>query len=224
MTSVVSSGVRQRWMLVLALGGCLVTGVLMGRNDTRAAEGAAAAPAKGAVVGVVDMFTVLNESRMYKDLKEKLKAGAESKRQEAKRREQAAKEAQEMVEAFKRTAPEFRDKFKAFVDAAVDYNAFVRLSQAEQILLLNKGTWQVYQSILDTIKEVAKANGVELVLYQDDFEPNLQDTEQLLGQIRQRKVLHASEKVDLTQAVLKQFDAKYRKARAAGNGAGQKGG
>lgn len=199
-------------MLIPALGGCLVVGLLMGRNDTRAAEGAAAGTQT--VVGVVDLFTVLNESRMYKDLKEQLKNGAEAKRKEAKRREQTAKEAQEMVEAFKRTAPEFRGKFKAFVDAAIDYNAFVRLSQAEQILLLNKGTWQVYQSILETVGKTAKEKGVDLVLYLDDFEPNLQDTQKMLGQIRQRKILHSSSRIDLTKTVLEQFDAEYRKARA----------
>jgi len=222
MTKKLSSSVSSRWMMILALGGCLLAGVLMGRGGTRAAENAAAG--KAPVFAVVDLFSVLNTSRMYKDLKEELKKGAEDKRNEAQRREQAAKEAQEMAGAFKRTAPEFRDKFNAFVRAAVDYNAYVRLSQAEQILLLNKGTWEVYQAILETVKTVAEENGVDVVLYLDDFEPNLQDTQQLLGQIRQRKVLHASASTDLTQQVLERFDANYRKARAAKEGGGKKGG
>jgi Skp family chaperone for outer membrane proteins len=201
-----------RWMLGVALGGCALAGLLVGRTDTRAAESAAAA-SKAAVIGVVDLFSVLNESRMYKDLKEELKKAADEKKAEAGKREDRAKQAQETVEAFKRTAPEFRDKFKAFVDAAVDYNAYVRLSQADQVLMLNRGTWRVYQAILETIKAVAKDRGVDLVLYLDDFEPNIEDTQRLLGQIRQRKVLHASPEINLTQAVLERFDADYQKGR-----------
>ncbi len=214
MRSIVTSRVSSGWMLALLLGGALLLGVLTGRNDTRAAEGAAGG--KPIVVATVDLFYVLNESRMYKDMKERIKSSADEKRKEAQRREEAAKQAQETMEAFKRTAPGFREKFKNFVDTAVDYNAYVKLSQAEQILLLNKGTWQVYQSIMDVIKEVARENGIDVVLYEDEFEPNLQDTQQLLGQIRQRKVLHASANVDLTKKVLERFDVHYRKAKAAG--------
>jgi len=207
MRSMLSSSVSSRWVLIVAMGGFLLAGVLMGRNDTQAAQGAAAAKP---VVAVVDLFAVLNESRMYKDLKERLKSSADTKREEARKREQAAKQAQETMEAFKRTAPEFPGKFDAFVKSAVDYNAYVRLSQAEQVLLLNKGTWEVYRGILATVKEVADKNGVDVVLYLDDFEPNIQDTQALLGQIRQRKVLHAAASTDLTKAVLAQFDANYR--------------
>jgi hypothetical protein len=206
----------------VALGGCLLASVLMDRSDTRAAEGAA--EGKPLNVAVVDLFTVLKESRMYKDLLEQLKEGNEANKTEAARREEAAREAQEMTKAFHRSAPEFREKFKAFVDAAVDYNVFVRLTQSEQILLLNKGTWGVYQSILDVVKEVSKERGIDMVLYMDDFQPNLQDTEQLLAQIRQRKVLHASEKIDLSKAVLDRFNANYRKTRAKKGAAGKKGG
>jgi len=151
---------------------------------------------------------------MYKDLKEELKQSADEKKNEASRREDRAKQAQQTMEAFKRTAPEFRDKFKNFVDSAVDYNAYVRLSQAEQVLMLNRGTWRVYQAILETIKVVGKEKGIDLVLYLDDFEPNIEDTQRLLGQIRARKVLHASGEVNITQAVLERFDLDYQKNRS----------
>jgi len=234
MPSTVSSNVSTRWMLAVVLGGGLLAGAMMGHNDTRAAEGAGSKAAEGAgskaggdrkpVVAVVDLFAVLNESRMYKDLKERLREGAEAKRGEAARRDEAAKQAQQTMQAFKRTAPEFREKFKAFVDAAVDYNAYVRLSQAEQVLLLNKGTWEVYQAVLDVVNEVARDKGVDLVLYLDSFEPVLQDTQRLLAQIRQRKVVFASASVDLTAAVQERFDATYRKIRAGGTGGAKKGG
>jgi Skp family chaperone for outer membrane proteins len=211
MPSFISSHSSWKWMLIFALGGYLLAGALPGREDTRAAEGAGKHPA----VAVVDLFTVLNESRMYKDLKEQLKASADDKRKEAEKREKAAKQAQETMEAFKRTAPEFREKFNTFVNCAVDYNVYVKLSQAEQIMMLNKGTWKVYQTILQAVKAVADENGVDIVLYSDDFEPNLQDTQQLLGQIRQRKVLHAAPSVDLTQAVLKRVDSDYVKAQGS---------
>jgi len=218
-----SKNVTSRWILVIACALCAVVGLLVGRNDTRAAEAAAAAPAKPAVIGVVDLFSVLNESRMYKDLKEELKKSADDKKSEAGRRENKAKQAQETMEAFKRTAPEFRDKFKSFVDAAVDYNAYVRLSQADQVLMLNRGTWRVYQAIVETVKAVAKDRGVDLVLYMDDFEPNIEDTQKLLAQIRSRKVLHASDQVNLTQAVLERFDADYQKGRITSQPAAKEG-
>ncbi|MBN1344390.1 MAG: OmpH family outer membrane protein [Phycisphaerae bacterium] len=210
MSSIRTARMSPGWVLALVFGGVLVGTALMGRNDTRAAEGAASG--KKPVVAVVDLFKVLNESRMYKDLKERLKDSAEKKRAEANRREETAKQAQKIMEAFKRTAPEFREKFKTFVDSAVDYNAYVKLSQAEQILMLNKGTWEVYQAIVETVHAVAKDNGVDVVLYLDEFEPNLQDTQQLLAQIRQRKVLHHAKDVDLTDQVLQRFDADYRKS------------
>lgn len=206
---------RWMWVMVLVSGGLI--GAILSRTHTRAAEGAAAL--KPAVVGVVDLFQVLNESRMYKDLKEELKQSADEKKNEASRREDKAKQAQQTMEAFKRTAPEFRDKFKNFVDSAVDYNAYVRLSQAEQVLMLNRGTWRVYQAILETIKVVGKEKGIDLVLYLDDFEPNIEDTQRLLGQIRARKVLHASSEVNITQAVLERFDLDYQKNRSGAQAA-----
>jgi Skp family chaperone for outer membrane proteins len=204
--------ISSRWMWVAAMGSCVVVAAILGRTNTRAAEEAAPA-AKPPVIGVVDLFAVLNESRMYKDLKEELKQSADEKKAEAARREDKAKQAQQTMEAFKRTAPEFRDKFKSFVDSAVDYNAYVRLSQAEQVLMLNRGTWRVYQGILDTIKVLSKERGIDLVLYLDDFEPNIEDTQRLLTQIRSRKVLHASAGVTITQAVLERFDADYQKGK-----------
>ncbi len=213
MRCVLSNGISSGWLLAVMLGGIVVGGLLVDRGQSQAAEGAAAPGPT--VVGVVDMYKVLNESRMYKDLKEDLREGAQSKREEAQRRKQEAEMAEKTLDAFNRRAPQFREKFKAFVDAAVDYNAYVKLSQAEQILLLNKGTWQVYQSILEVVAEVAKERGVDLVVYLDDFEPDLQDTQRLMSQIRQRKILHRAPRVDMTELVLERFNMSYRKAKAA---------
>lgn len=213
MRSMLSNRISSGWLLALMLSGVVVGGLLVDRGQSQAAEGAASPTPT--VIGVVDMYKVLNESKMYKDLKDELHKGAASKREEAQRRRQEADMAQKTMEAFNRRAPQFREKFKAFVDAAVDYNAYVKLSQAEQILLLNKGTWQVYQSILEVVSEVAEERGIDLVIYMDDFEPDLEDTQRLMAQIRQRKVLHRSPRLDLTTAVRERFDQNYLKARAS---------
>ena len=58
--------------------------------------------------------------------------------------------------------------------------------------------------------ETAKAQGFDIVLYHDQFQPRSNDPEAIREAISARKVLYVSPAADLSQAVLQTLNTRYR--------------
>jgi Skp family chaperone for outer membrane proteins len=69
-------------------------------------------------------------------------------------------------------------------------------------------TEQLYKDILETVGQVAKKNGLDMVLAKEEIEfPTINQTELMLA-IRTNKLLYSVDGLDITKEVVKQLDAK----------------
>ena len=74
---------------------------------------------------------------------------------------------------------------------------------------------QIYNSVEQVISKLAADRGIDLVLTYNDLDPNAPDSVAFKQQILLRTVLFASERSDLTDAVLAKLDADYQKRGGA---------
>ena len=72
---------------------------------------------------------------------------------------------------------------------------------------LTKG---MYNEIIAMVAKVAKQRGVEIVLYRKNEEQSAENMAQMLQQMELRKVIYASNNVDITDSVLLGLNAAYR--------------
>lgn len=72
---------------------------------------------------------------------------------------------------------------------------------------LTKG---MYNEIIAMVAKIAKQRGVEIVLYRKNEEQSAENMAQMLQQMELRKVIYASNNVDITDSVLLGLNAAYR--------------
>jgi len=68
----------------------------------------------------------------------------------------------------------------------------------------------LYRTMRSTCAEVAKAGGYDLVLYRESKKLQYQNFAQLVNQIAGRKVLYASEQLDITDPVLLKMNTQWQ--------------
>ena len=70
-------------------------------------------------------------------------------------------------------------------------------------------TKEMYQETLAAAEKVAKARGVQLVLFKESSDQAADNLEDLLQQMSRRKVLYSDPSLDVTEDVLRQLNQDY---------------
>lgn len=79
----------------------------------------------------------------------------------------------------------------------------------EELMALNKQIMeQLYAKILETVRDIAQARGIELVLDSDEVELPAPSVNELTMMIQTHKVLHYADYIDITDDVIKTIDAR----------------
>lgn len=159
----------------------------------------------------VDLVVVFNEFQRQKDLGEEMKS-----KQEALQKENDRRRAQiDADQAFLDTKidvndPTFATRARDLLRAQIEYKNWFDLVQAD--LARETGVWtiRVYEEILAGIEDYATKEGIDLVLYTDEFKANTYVVEQVREQIRGRKVLYANKSNDITQQIIQRLNEAYR--------------
>jgi outer membrane protein len=188
-----------------------IIAALLGLIALTSSAAMAAEPTKIAVANTAKIFSEMQE---LKDLKTKMESERkllEGVDRETREKINALKSARD---ALKSDTPQYQDKNAELLKAAIEYETWGKLNQAnfqrEQKLQMK----MLFKRIEDAVTEVAKQKGFDLVL--TDQRPDLPDdienisVDQLRSLINARSVLFASEKVDISNDVLAALDSKYR--------------
>ena len=188
-----------------------IIAALLGLVVLTASAAMAAEPTKVAVANTAKIFSEMQE---LKDLKAKMESERkllEGVDREKREKINALKSARD---ALKSDTPQYQDKNAELLKAAIEYETWGKLNQAnfqrEQKLQMK----MLFQRIQDAVAEIAKQKGFDLVL--TDQRPDLPDdienmtVDQLRSLINARTVLFANEKVDISNDVLALLDSKYR--------------
>ncbi len=142
-------------------------------------------------IALVDMQTVLNETKQGKKARTKLEKSSEAKAKklESKRN----KLEQEMAAAQSKSGA---DLAKAQEDLQRQYMELQQMyMQLQQDLAVQEGELleQIYKNSQSLVSDLAKEYGVDLVLIRDDS-----------------TVIYAASGMDITKELVKRYDAKYK--------------
>jgi Skp family chaperone for outer membrane proteins len=170
--------------------------------------------AEAARIAVANTARIFSEMQELKDLRvklqseQKLLAGVSSEKRDKLNALKAARD------ALKSDSPQYQDKNAELLKAAVEYEAWGKINEAnvqrDQKLQMRR----LFEKIEQAVAEVAKQKGYDLVI--TDQHPDIPDDvdqitlDQLRTLINSRNVLYTGEKIDLSNDVLAVLDARYR--------------
>lgn len=167
--------------------------------------------AGGTRVAAVDLVKVFNDFEQTKAVNDAMKAYRDKVAQEA---DQKMAEIKAEEDALEKTDPASLDRQARITKIKrmrLEYSVWESLEKdfvSEQYVAWVKRT---YQMVIDGIAEVAKKQGVQLVVTQEQVDTSVTKPEPLLQQILNRKVVYADNSVDISAEVLATLNANFAK-------------
>jgi Skp family chaperone for outer membrane proteins len=199
---------RTALIVVAALVMCLTFGT------------AAAKAQEAAKVGIVNPAAVFAQMQETKDLKQKLENDRKALEQEVQSRQGKVKDLQGARDMLKADSPQYQDADKAFMQAAIEFDTWSKITQAQLQGQQKQQMKILFDKIVTATTQVAQRKGLDLVLA--DQRPELPENlaainvDQLRAILNGRNVLYSTPRVDISNDVVAALDAQYR----AGGGAG----
>lgn len=109
---------------------------------------------------------------------------------------------------------EYQDKQKELRRAALEFQLWGRLEQEEAQRMAMTELESLYRSAREMIGQVAQEAGYDLVLFEEGVPTfNAENLQQLGAQIGLRKVLYASDSIDITDEVMRRMNADFDATR-----------
>jgi len=190
-----------------SLAGLAAAAVLLTGYTTLRAQNAA--PATGRVAGV-QVVKVFNEYRRQVDLNEEFQQIRAQLDAENTTRRQRIETLQAAMSAMDPQDTRFPGKREELLKLQINYKNWADLMQAQMAREVATWSGRVYEEILAVTDEIARQNGVDVIVNLDTpFVPSLDNPEAVREQIYARRVLFAANQVDFTQAVLDALNTRY---------------
>jgi Skp family chaperone for outer membrane proteins len=194
---------------VLVIAALLGGAVLLGRSFAQPPS-PAAGPTKVAVCDVVKVFNNYNRA---KDLTANLNEKRETVKAEAEKRLQAINTIGMEIEELIQGSKEYERRFNDVQRLTIERTAWLQYQEALVMRDHHRLTKEMYEEIIKMVGLIAREQGVQIVLSRMGEDLQSENTPQLLQQIERRKVLYATDSVDLTDTVLKRLNEAYRASK-----------
>ncbi|MGA2583335.1 MAG: OmpH family outer membrane protein [Tepidisphaeraceae bacterium] len=157
---------------------------------------------------------VLTSLQEFKDLSDKAKQDEAQLQKDQVTKKADVDQMQSQLSLLVPDSPEYAAKSQEVLKAEIEYDSWLKLSEANLQTTLNAQTRALFEKMQTTIKTISAARGFDLVLASN--EPNLDQIDlstvnnnQLSGLLLQVQVLFGDPKLDITQDVINQMDKDY---------------
>ncbi len=203
-----------RWMAVVAAAACVMGGTYVAARATASAPVPPAAP----VVATVDLEEVIKGLKEREDKEKALKAQQQEYQNKLNQMTEDAKSEKSKIENMPDT-PEKIAAAKSLREKLI--RAEFEKQYAERLLGELKGEMmrELYVKISEATKKLAKRNGYQLVLSNDQNVPvGTGDPDAVLRAIALRRVMYADPALDITGEVVTELNNLYAAGPAAGSG------
>ena len=179
------------------------------------ANAAQAQEAAGTVkVAIASPARIFNEMQETKDLKAKMETERKTLEGTEKEKRDKLNALKADRDALKPDSPQYHERNKELVQAAIEFEVWGKMMQAEVQRNQKQQMKHLYDLIEVAVGEVAKQKGIDLVIADQraDMPENLEsvNVDQLRAIINQRDVLYSVPKVDITNDVIASLDAAYK--------------
>lgn len=175
--------------------------------STRQATGVMMA---SSTIAGVDVVRVFNEYERQRDLTSQMEQIQGTLDAENTARRQRIEALQTAMSTMQPTDPTYESRREELLRMQIDYKNWVDLKQAQMGREVSRWSGRVYEEIIAAVQQVAQQSGIDVVLYKDEFIPQVDSPEAMREQIRRRKVLYCSSNADLTDKVLIKLNQDYR--------------
>jgi Skp family chaperone for outer membrane proteins len=190
----------------------LLAGIVIGAVTFTAATGLYA-QGRGSgecCVACLDVVRIFNEYDRQKDLTEEMRTINQEMQDEEQRRRGQIDTLQATLDAMSDSDPAKVKRTREMLQLKIDYKNWGELMQADMAREIGLWTRRVYEEVAAAAEETARNQGFDIILYKDQPDLIGFDPDALRDQIRSRKLVYASDAVDITQAILDKLNAEYR--------------
>jgi Skp family chaperone for outer membrane proteins len=164
-------------------------------------------PTRLAVINLVKAFEALTEKT---DGDHEIAEIVQKITDERTAREKEVKGLQDELKAYHEGSKEFDDTSEKLMSKSIEYDAFVRFSDQKIMLEQRVRTAAIYRKMNAALSDYSKANGIALVLVQDDMDVNARSQQELLQKITLRKVIYADPSLDITDRLVDKMNDDYK--------------
>ena len=158
---------------------------------------------------VVSIEVVWLEIKARDEMVSDLQGSREQMLRDKEEKEKAIKNLNQDLEWLQPGSEEQKKKQSEVEEALWHYQAWVKF-QEQMLLREEKNRYELlYRKTLDAVKEVAQANGIDIVLFKEKEDPDfsrLKKAAQVLALIGNRKVVYTRDELDITDLVITRMD------------------
>jgi Skp family chaperone for outer membrane proteins len=162
-----------------------------------------------APIAVLDVVQVFNNYQKQADLVGEMQTFDSRLQNENTQRREAIQRKQAAIAQLAPDDPAFEQQRSELMRMQLEYRNWTELVQAQMQREVARWSERIYREIVDTAGRIAEVQGFDVVLYMDEYVATGDNPEAVREQIRQRKVLYANERIDLTQTVLQRLNEQY---------------
>jgi Skp family chaperone for outer membrane proteins len=187
----------------VAVGATLVTWESLGGQATSAPE---------TQVAAVDIVQVFNQYQKQRDLTREMQELEQQIQAENTARREAIETEQTKISQLNPEDPGYQAQRSNLMRQQIEYRSWTEMVQAQMQREVALWSERVYQDIVAATRQVAEERGYEVVLYVDEYVSAIENPDAIREQIRSRKVIYASDRINLTQAILERVNQDYASA------------
>lgn len=172
--------------------------------------GGAKQPTRVAVVDIKAAFDSLHEKAK---IEADFQARATQIKIEQDRRQKEIDALRGDIEVIPTGTPDHDRKMEELQKAGINAQAWIQFTTTKLNRDRVRATEGLYKKLLGEIEKVAKAEGYDVVLFKEqipNFPPNV-EPQQLAALIQVRKVLYASDDIDITSGVVQKMNREFNR-------------
>ena len=196
---------RRSYWMGLAVGGAI--GVVLASAGALWARSSSGASGRVIAVDVVKVFA---EYQRQKDLSEEMKNKNDQLQKENSARREAIETLQTTVERMNPEDPLYPAKMREVLQVQIEYKNWFDLNQADMAREVGVWTAKIYNEIVAGASDMAQKEGIDLVVFKDEFKPESYAVDAVRAQISNRKVLYASAAADYSLQLIEKLNTVYR--------------
>jgi Skp family chaperone for outer membrane proteins len=179
-------------------------------TETRAQDPASTpAAADCGCTAVIDIVRVFNEFKQTQDINAEFETRRREVQAEVDGRDRVIETQTRELEAFAADSTDYTTRRRELMRLRIDRDNYMKLAEFEVRDLFRVWTRKTYDRICDVAAQVAEQRGFDIVVIREDLEPDIPDANTLKQQIRLRKVIYSTPRVDITEDVLSRINSDY---------------
>ncbi|MBT4768689.1 MAG: OmpH family outer membrane protein [Phycisphaerae bacterium] len=164
------------------------------------------------IVGTVDLPRVLESLEEWQAEVDRSQVAADQFQENLKQRSTELEALDADLEDFVVGTPKYIDAQRVVKKAAIDLRAFMSLADMREARTKQRAMLRIYNHIRDASGSLSKQDGYGLILMNDSAIPIPEDSRDVLGDISARRVLFASNTIDVTQPLIDFMNTQWRAA------------